>query len=454
MTMQPHIGVTGHVLHSEYQFGTDAGNNVQSITDLQTFFTPDAPWGRIVGQLQYFVNFLNTTFAGRAPDLVAAARTHQFEPQALVFSSNHLGGAYTFGNIESGAIVTRETVFRPVIVEVLAKQPKGRAHWPSIWMYDYTSGNHTSDEIDILESQFSAPFGERDDRRNVYQIVHGQRTTVQNFLLDQWGKFTPTGTDLSEDYHYYTAHWFANGDLDMYVDGVRSIRYNIPWRGGEPNVIVYHATGSDAIDWTGPIVDNSGNGTDTFFPNDPNSVFKIRHIRIFKPVEDPNARSGLCSLRLESTNSATFNVPYQTVTIDSDVTYVLKAFIRGTGQKVRLALFDVNWNVMVVGAIETAHTGWLEIRTAPFITGANTIGRVMIQDAGTISGSIYIDDTFLGVDGGPNKISNAGFESGSSPWEFITGKWSVFTNPHPILSSAGLSKNLRIRRRGSDWRLL
>lgn len=281
---QPHIGVPGYTLQTEYQFGTASGNNMRSIADLRTSFRPDATWGRINGELQHFVNFLTTTYAGRAPDPTAAARTHQFETEALVLNSNHLGGAYAWGNIESGAIVSNLTVMRPVIIEVLAQQPKGRAHWPCIWMYDYHSGHATSDEIDILESQFNAPVGVRDDRRHVYQNTHGVFTTKTNYLMDQWGRWN-TGVDMSQAYHYYTCHWFANGDLDMYVDGTRTVRRNIMWRptGGDPNVIVQLSTGSDQIDWCGPIVTNSGNGTDTFSP-DSNSMFKIRHIRIFKPA--------------------------------------------------------------------------------------------------------------------------------------------------------------------------
>ncbi|MCI0542507.1 family 16 glycosylhydrolase [bacterium] len=291
---QPHIGVTGYAIQSDYQFGTAAGNNIQSIDHLRANFTPDAPWGRINGELQWFTNFLTTTWKSSAkPNSIEEInRTHQFEDEALVLNSQHLGGSFTFGNIQSGAVITRETVFRPVIVEVLAKQPKGRAHWPSIWLYDYTSGNHTSDEIDILESQFNAPVGVRDDRRHVYQNIHGSATTLQNFKMDQNGRYN-AGVDMSVGYHYYSVHWFSNGDIDYYVDGVRTVRRHIGWSGGPPNIIIYLSTGAESWnDWPGPIITNSGNGTDTFFPDDPNSTFKIRHIRIFKPGSgtdlDPN----------------------------------------------------------------------------------------------------------------------------------------------------------------------
>lgn len=281
---KPIIGVDGYALHSEYQFGADSGNNVQSIADLQKYFTPDAPWLRINGELQHFVNFLPVAWKKVPPDPVAAARTHQFEGDALVLNSNHLGGPYAHGNIESGAIVTNETVFRPVIVEVLAKLPKGRAHWPSIWMYDYHSGKHTNDEIDLMESQWNAAPGVRDDRRLVYQNTHGKYTTIEKYKMDKHGRYN-SGVDMSEDYHYYSCHWFPNGDLDMYVDGVRTVRRNLPWRGGDPNIIVYLSTGSDKLDWPGPIVDNATDGSNTFYPDDPNSVFKIRHIRVFKPAK-------------------------------------------------------------------------------------------------------------------------------------------------------------------------
>lgn len=279
---QPHIPVVGFTLKSEYQFGTAEDNNIKSIADLQANFTPDAPWGRINGELQKFVNFLTTPWNGVKPDPEAATRTHQFEAEALVLNSNHLGGDYKYGNIESGAIVSNATVKYPVIVEVLAKLPKGRAHWPSIWMYDYHSPKHGAEEIDIMESQFNAPVGKRDSRNHVFQNTHGKYTKVQNFLMDKHNRFDAK-VDLSEDYHYYSCHWYANGDVDMYVDGNLTVRRNIPWVAGDPNIIIYLSTGSDRMDWPGPIVTDSTNGTDTFSPDDPNSTFKIRHIRIFKP---------------------------------------------------------------------------------------------------------------------------------------------------------------------------
>lgn len=280
----PYIGVPGYSLASEYQFGTNSGNNVQSIADLKRLFMPDARWGRINQELQHFVNFLDVPYGNDnvQPDPVAAQRTHQFESEALVLNSNHLGGEYVWGNIESGAIVSRETVKRPVIIEFLVKQPKGRAHWPALWLYNYHSQDTTSDEIDILESQYNAPIGQRDDRRYVYQNTHGEFELVENFEMDQWGRYN-TGVDMSEDYHYYSCHWHENGDVDMYVDGVLTVRRNIPWREGDPSIIAMLSTGSESVDWPGPIIDDSTNGTDTFFPDDPNSTLKIRHLRIFKP---------------------------------------------------------------------------------------------------------------------------------------------------------------------------
>ncbi len=286
--IKPAIGVAGYVLQSEYRFGTAPGKNIRSISDLQANFTPDAPWGRINGELQHFTNFLPVPWGSKSvpPEPEAAKRTHQFEADALILNSNHLGGKFTYGNIESGSIVTNATVKYPVIVEVLAKLPKGRAHWPSIWLYDYHSVKHTADEIDILESQFNAPVGQRDNRNHVYQNSHGKYTTVQNFLMDKHGRYD-AGVDLSKDYHYYSCQWFENGDVDMYVDGKRTVRRNIPWPVGEPNIIVMLSTGSDKIDWPGPIITDSKDGTDTFSPDDPNSTFKIRHIRIFKPAASP-----------------------------------------------------------------------------------------------------------------------------------------------------------------------
>ena len=263
----PVSGVPGYALATEYVFG--AGGNVQSLADLSALFAHDAPWGRINGELQTFKPF--------------NAQNHVLGERSLALTGLDDGsGNFTeFGHITSGALVSKLTVSPPCIVEIVAMLPSGRGVWPSLWLYDTHSGRHDTSEVDVMESQFNAPVGQRDDRSLVYQNDHGPGlgAILSNpGGLDRWGRWAPYGRGkgfLDQRYAAYSVLWETDR-VTKYVDDKAGVTRAFRWTGPSgANILVYNSIGSDTISWPGPVMGS------TF--SEENAKFRIKSIRVFKP---------------------------------------------------------------------------------------------------------------------------------------------------------------------------
>lgn len=269
VAVQPACGVTGYVLSAEYRFGTRG--NVRNLDDLRRMFTHDAPWGRINEELQSFPPF--------------NASNHVFERNCLALTGRHDGSTnYTeFGRITSGALLSVSAFSAPCIVEFVAKLPRGRGCWPSLWLYDTHSWKHDGSEIDVMESQQNPP---RDDRSWVYQNDHGPGAgalIANPGNLDQWGRWQPYGPmpggDMSRRWAAYSVLWLPDRAV-KYVDGKPGVVRAFRWTGPEPaNILVYQSIGSAKTDWPGPVLPET-------FAGD-HAVFRIRSIRVFKPAGLP-----------------------------------------------------------------------------------------------------------------------------------------------------------------------
>jgi hypothetical protein len=266
--VQPASGVPGYRLATEYVFG--AGGNVKTLADLSALFAHDAPWGRINGELQRFKPFNPENHVFGADNL------------ALTGMDDGSGNFTEFGHITSGALVSRLTVSAPCIVEIVAMLPSGRGVWPSLWLYDTHSGKPDSSEIDIMESQFNAPIGHRDDRSLVYQNVHGPGVgpTLSNpGGLDRWGRWAPYGRGsgfLDQRYAAYSVLWETD-KVTEYIDNKAGVTRAFRWTGpSDANILVYNSIGSDVSDWPGPVSASTFSGD--------NARFRIKSIRIFKPA--------------------------------------------------------------------------------------------------------------------------------------------------------------------------
>ncbi len=271
----PWCGVPGYRLVNDWQFGSNG--NVKTLSDLNALFLSDVPWGRINGELQDFKPF--------------NAQNHVFEADCLALTGLHdATGDYTnLGHITSGALVSRLIVDYPAIVEFVVKLPAGRGVWPSLWLYDTHTPQAQRDdsEIDVLESQFNAPAGQRDDRSMVYQNDHGYQSGISVLSnpgnLDDWGRWRPYGPmpygDMSARFAAYSVLWEATR-VSKFVDDKLGVVRSFKWLGGRdgsrPNILVYNSIGTIGGSWTGPVLPES-------FAGD-NAKFRIKSIRIFKPV--------------------------------------------------------------------------------------------------------------------------------------------------------------------------
>ncbi len=263
---RPACGVAGYVLATEYAFGTRG--NVRNLEDLNRLFTHDARWGRINEELQRFPPF--------------NSHNHRFETDCLALTGVHDGSTnYTeFGHITSGALLSVSTFMAPCIVEFVARLPAGRGVWPSLWLYDTSSGKHDASEIDVMESQNNPP---RDDRSKVYQNDHGPgagEILANPGNLDRWGWWRPYGPlpggDMAARWAAYSVHWLPDR-VTKYVDGKPGVTRAFRWTGPAPaNILVYQSIGSAKLDWPGPVLPETFTGD--------NAVFRIRSIRVFKPA--------------------------------------------------------------------------------------------------------------------------------------------------------------------------
>jgi hypothetical protein len=58
--------------------------------------------------------------------------------------------------------------------------------------------------------------------------------------------------------------------------------------------------------------------------------------------------------------------------------------------------------------------------------GGSTQLTFILQNSFAGSGTVYLDDAFLGISGGSNVLSNPGFESGSTGWSISnTSTWTI-----------------------------
>jgi hypothetical protein len=64
--------------------------------------------------------------------------------------------------------------------------------------------------------------------------------------------------------------------------------------------------------------------------------------------------------------------------------------------------------------------------TPSFSVGSNTQLTFILQDSFAGSGTVFLDDAFLGISGGSNVLSNPGFESGSTGWSISNAlTWAI-----------------------------
>jgi fibronectin type 3 domain-containing protein len=147
------------------------------------------------------------------------------------------------------------------------------------------------------------------------------------------------------------------------------------------------------------------------------------------PSAPGNTHAGIWAAKGTFTTAATWSNMFQVVNVASNTSYVASIWVKGSGSA-NLYLKAGNWGADIAGQnIQCTATGtWTKFTTPAFNTGANTQITFVLQDSYGIAGTCYMDDVFLGVNGGTNVLANPGFESGNVNWGVGTA-FSIVQNP-------------------------
>lgn len=138
-----------------------------------------------------------------------------------------------------------------------------------------------------------------------------------------------------------------------------------------------------------------------------------------------NCHAGTWCLEGTLPSSANYSNTSQVTSAASSSTYVASVWIKGTGS-VLLYVDAGNWGSNLTSVKCTATSSWTECTTAPFSTGSNTQITYILQDSYSGSGTVYLDDTYVGISGGANRLANPGFESGTGNWSISnTSTWAI-----------------------------
>lgn len=126
-----------------------------------------------------------------------------------------------------------------------------------------------------------------------------------------------------------------------------------------------------------------------------------------------NVHAGLGSSRGTFGGTPSYHNIRQTLPVAANTAYQAGLWIKGAGT-VRLLVRQTNGTALASQYL-TAAADWAYY-SLPFNSGANTQVVFYVDDSSGTAGTTYLDDTFVGLAGGPNLIANPGFESGADSW--------------------------------------
>lgn len=141
-----------------------------------------------------------------------------------------------------------------------------------------------------------------------------------------------------------------------------------------------------------------------------------------------NVHGGTWAARGAATGTPSWSNLYQQVSgLPTNTSHVASFWMKGSG-KVTLRVVTAGWGSVVAQQQFTATSTWTQYSLPAFSTAGNTSLIYCFSDSGNVAGTFYLDDAFLGVSGGANKLANPGYESGATSWS-AGGIFSVLQNP-------------------------
>jgi len=146
------------------------------------------------------------------------------------------------------------------------------------------------------------------------------------------------------------------------------------------------------------------------------------------PGSGGNTHAGTWALKSVFTSTASWKNAQEQPSVTGSQTYVASVWIKGTGS-VQLQVMNGNWGTAIVTVRCDATGSWTQCSSGSFSTGTNTMLTYAFRDGYGVASILYLDDAFLGVSGGSNVLSNAGFESGNVNWILDTGGQYTILQP-------------------------
>jgi len=139
-----------------------------------------------------------------------------------------------------------------------------------------------------------------------------------------------------------------------------------------------------------------------------------------------NCHGGTQCLKGTLPSSQNYSNTSQVANASSNQIYVASIWIKGSGS-VQLYVKNGNWGSTTLATVQcTASSSYTQCSTPSFSVGSNTQLTFILQNSFAGSGTVYLDDAFLGISGGSNVLSNPGFESGSTGWSISnTSTWTI-----------------------------
>ncbi|MDF2924807.1 MAG: hypothetical protein K0R57_3721 [Paenibacillaceae bacterium] len=150
-----------------------------------------------------------------------------------------------------------------------------------------------------------------------------------------------------------------------------------------------------------------------------------------------NTRSGNWSLRIEAAGlNQTGKTPLTSVEPNTD--YVVSMWVKGGAEVLKGAVQAEIWNssgqkISNIPRFD-AESGWRQF-SGSFNTGSDPNLLLVLKDA--LQGTMYVDDLFVGREGGSNRLGNQGFERGNlNNWTLDGLRASLYDLTLPVEEAA------------------
>jgi len=149
------------------------------------------------------------------------------------------------------------------------------------------------------------------------------------------------------------------------------------------------------------------------------------------PIVGGNTHTGTWAARATIPATASYSDLWQRVPVASNTTVTASVWVKGKGSLQLQVWGNVDWTRSLAAVRINATTNWTRVTTPAFNTGSRSRIWVSFDDFySNASGTMYLDDVFVGTSGGTNRVTNPGFESGVTGWTITsTNVFRILQNP-------------------------